>query len=109
MSYEIKGKVCYIGQVLQVSSTFKKADLAIEISEENGDKVYTNFVKFQVVQDKTSLLSLLNVGDDIEISFNIKGNRVEKNGATNYFSNLDIWKINVLEKETIDDSGDLPF
>lgn len=117
MSYEIKGKVCHIGQVLQVSSTFKKADLAIEISEESGDKIYTNFIKFQVVQDKCSLLNQINIGDTIEILFNIKGNRVEKNGATNYFSNLDIWKINVVSKSgnvsqkvtDLEDIDEMPF
>ena len=53
----------------------------------------TNYVKFQSVQDRTTIVDRFNIGDEIKVSFNIKGSRWEKEGKVNYITNLDAWRI----------------
>jgi hypothetical protein len=35
----------------------------------------------------------VNIGDEVKVYFNIKGSKWEKNGVTNYITNLDAWRI----------------
>lgn len=34
-----------------------------------------------------------NIGDEVKVSFNIKGSKWMKDGKENYFTNLDAWRI----------------
>jgi hypothetical protein len=45
------------------------------------------------VQDKTTIIDRVNIGDEIKVHFNIKGTKWEKEGKINYFTNLDAWRI----------------
>jgi Domain of unknown function (DUF3127) len=56
----------------------------------------TNFVKFQSVQDRTSIIDRFNIGDELKVSFNIKGTKWEKNDTVNYITNLDAWRVELL-------------
>ena len=91
---EIKGKVHEIGALQQVSETFKKRDLIIEYAE---NPTYPEFIRFEALQDKTSLSDSLKQGDDIEVSFNLRGRPwTDKTGKTSYFNSLVVWRINAL-------------
>ena len=58
----------------------------------NG-RTITNYAKFQCVQDKTTIIDRVNIGDEIKVYFNIKGSKWEKDGKVNYITNLDAWRI----------------
>jgi len=91
---EIKGKVHEIGALQQVSETFKKRDLIIEYAE---NPTYPEFIRFEALQDKTALFDSLKQGDDIEVSFNLRGRPwTDKAGKTSYFNSLVVWRINAL-------------
>lgn len=91
---EIKCKVHEIGLIQQVSETFKKKDLIVEYAE---NPTYPEYIKFDTIQDKTALLDSLKVGDEIEISFNLRGRPwTNKEGVTSYFNSLVIWRLKVL-------------
>jgi len=113
MSYELEGKLIVKNDTIQVSDSFKKREFVIEKEENAGDKVFTETIKFQLVQNKVELLDMFNVGDQLKVSFNIKGNKWEKDGKTSYFVNLDAWKVQVSINEVaqMDTSipDDLPF
>ena len=96
MSYELTGKLVAKYDTVQKSATFKTREFAVEKTEDIGGRTITNYVKFQTVQDKTSIIDRVNVGDEIKIYFNIKGTRWEKDGKVNYFTNLDAWRIEQL-------------
>lgn len=98
MSFELEGKLIVKSDTQQVSEKFKKREFVVETSKEVGDSVYTETVKFQLVQDKCALLEDYNLDEPIKVNFNIKGNKWEKDGNTSYFVNLDAWRLN---KETI--------
>ena len=91
---EIKGKVHEIGALQQVSETFKKRDLIIEYAE---NPTYPEYIRFEALQDKTALFDSLKQGDDIEVSFNLRGRPwTDKTGKTSYFNSLVVWRINAL-------------
>jgi hypothetical protein len=91
---EIKGKVHEIGALQQVSETFKKRDLIIEYAE---NPTYPEYIRFEALQDKTSLFDSLKVGDDVEVSFNLRGRPwTDKTGKVSYFNSMVVWRINTL-------------
>ena len=38
-----------------------------------------------------------SIGDEVKVQFNIKGTRWEKDGKTNYITNLDAWRMESLK------------
>lgn len=125
MSFEISGKIVDIMPVNQVSDKFKKREFVIEKKETGGSSVFIDYIKFQLLQDKCDLINESFLNEEVKVSFNLKGNRWEKDGRVNYFTNLDAWKIerisengmnqNIPPHSTFDDIpqedelSDLPF
>jgi hypothetical protein len=93
MSFEITGTIHEISDTNQVSDRFKKREFVVEKKENNGGAVFQDYIKFQLTQDRVSLVDNFKVGDEVKIMFNIRGNRWEKAGKVNYFTNLDAWRI----------------
>lgn len=94
MSLTIKGKVHEIGTTQQVSETFKKRSLIIEYAE---NPTYAEYVHFEAIQDKTSLFDTVKIGDEVEVSFNLRGRPwTNKEGITSYFNSLVVWRLSVL-------------
>lgn len=114
MSYEIKGTVSHTTETQVINEKFKKREFAIAVSNEVGDKIYTQHIKLQLVQDKCRLLDDINIGDEIQATFNINGSRFEKEGVLSFFTNLTCFKIDVIKQSPakstdLEDNGDLPF
>lgn len=97
MAYELTGKLIVRFDIVQRSENFKTREFVIESSEEGNGKTFTNFVKFQCVQDKTAMPDRFNIGDEVKVQFNIKGTRWEKDGRVSYITNLDAWRMDSLK------------
>lgn len=93
MSLEVTGKLLAKYDTVQVSEKFKKREFVLELAEEINGNVYTNYAKMQLVQNKCDIIDRFNIGDNVKVSFNIKGTKYEKDGKVNYFSNLDAWRV----------------
>jgi hypothetical protein len=93
MSLEVTGKLAVKFDTQQVSERFKKREFVLELTEEINGNVYTNYVKMQTVQQKCEVLDRFNEGDTVKVSFNLKGNKWEKDGKVNYITNLDAWRL----------------
>ena len=93
MAFEITGKVIDISPVNQVSDKFKKREFVIEKKEAGGAAVFIDYIKFQLIQDKCDLINDSFLNEDVRIWFNLKGNKWERDGKINYFTNLDAWKV----------------
>lgn len=93
MSLEVTGKLLVKNPTQVVSDKFRKREFVLELAEEINGNTYTNFAKMQLVQQKCDILDKFNEGDTVKVSFNIKGNRWEKDGKVNYITNLDAWRI----------------
>ncbi len=93
MSYELTGKLIAKYDTVQRTETFKTREFAIEKTDDIGGRTIVNYAKFQAVQDKTEIIDKINIGDTVKVYFNIKGSKWEKDGKTNYITNLDAWRI----------------
>ncbi len=128
MSYEITGKLVAKFETVQRSGTFRTREFVVEKSDDINGRTIVNYVKFQCVQDKTTIVDRVNEGDEIKVYFNIKGSKWEKEGRTNYITNLDAWRIEQIMQragnttidneymeplntftDTASDADDLPF
>jgi single-strand DNA-binding protein len=90
-SYELKGKIKAIFPTEQKTDKFKTRDFVVETE---GD--YPQMVKFQINQDKCNILDNFKEGQEVEVSFNLRGR--EWNGK--YFTNLEAWKVFGVQGET---------
>ena len=93
ISYELTGKLVAKYDTVQRTETFKTREFAVEKTEDFNGRTITNYAKFQCVQDKTTIIDRVNIGDEIKVYFNIKGSKWEKDGKINYITNLDAWRI----------------
>ncbi|MCY7291170.1 MAG: DUF3127 domain-containing protein [Ferruginibacter sp.] len=100
MSYELTGKLVAKYDTVQRTETFKTREFAVEKTEDINGRTITNYAKFQCVQDKTSIIDRVNIGDEIKVYFNIKGSKWEKDGKVNYITNLDAWRIEQILQTT---------
>ncbi len=91
-SFDISGKLIEKYDVQQVTDSFKKREFVIEVANPNNSE-WNDFIKFQSVQDRVSLIEPFKIGDEIKVGFNIKGRKWEKEGKVNFFSNLEAWRI----------------
>ena len=89
---DIRGKVHEIGEVQQVTDTFKKRDLIVQYAE---NPQFVEYIRFEATQDRTSLFESLSVGDEVEVSFNLRGRPwTNRDGVTSYFHSLVAWRVN---------------
>lgn len=100
---EVTGQLKAKFDTQTVSDKFKKRDfvLATDLSTP-----YPQFISFQVTQDKCSVLDNYNVGDEVKVSFNLRGR--EYNNPTKgmqYFNTLECWRI---EKVNVSASNNTP-
>lgn len=88
--YTLKGTIKVIKDVEQISDSFKKREFVV--TETSGQ--YPQDILLQTVQDRTSLLDGKNVGDVVNVSFNLRGREwTSPDGTVRYFNSLDAWKI----------------
>ena len=80
MELKINGRVKLIMDLQSWDSGFTKREFVITTNEQ-----YPQDVKLECIKDKTNLAE----GDEVEFSFNIRGN--EYNGK--YYVNLQAWKL----------------
>ena len=97
MSFEVTGKLVAKYDTVQRTETFKTREFVIEKVEEFNGRTISNYIKFQCVQDRTSMPDRFNIGDEVKISFNIKGTKWMKDGRENYITNLDAWRMEYMK------------
>lgn len=94
---EIKGKLHKVGQTIQVSEAFSKRVFVIE----DSTGMYPQLIELQLTKDKCILLDGLNVGDEVNVSYNLRGKEwLNPQGETKYFNTLEALQINVLNRFT---------
>ncbi len=111
MSYELAGTV----KLIQDVETFKNGSFrkrGIVVTVEDGK--FPQDILLEFVQDKIALLDDVNIGDNVQITFDIRGR--EYNGR--YYNNLQGWKLekagsagaaenNTMEKPVPDESENI--
>lgn len=85
MSFDITGKMIAKYDTEKKSEKFSVRDFVIEVNEGQ----YPQFVKFQMTNDRCSLIDPYNVGDTIKVHFDLRG----REWQGKYFTNLNAWRI----------------
>jgi single-strand DNA-binding protein len=93
VAYDLTGKVKLIQAVQTFGSGFTKREMVVIVQ----DGKYPQEINLEFVQDKVGLLENLQVGQDVTVTFDIRGR--EYNGR--YFNNLQGWKIVTSGNETV--------
>lgn len=88
---EVKGKIIEINDTQQISDRFQKREFVIEYAE---NPQYPEFIKFECIQDRVSMLDDYSVGDEATVSFNLKGRKwTDPKGEVKYFNSLQAWRM----------------
>ena len=86
--FELSGTIKKIFEEQTFGSGFNKKEFVVTTDADR----YPQDIKFETVKDKTSLLSALQEGDKVKVSFDIRGREWKEN----YYVNLNAWKIEAL-------------
>ncbi len=106
MGFELSGKLAVKSETEQIKDTFQKREFVLERNESAGGYEFTNYVKFQLTQDKCSIIDNYEIGDELIVAFDIRGRKWEKNPEeTLYFTNLEAWRIEKLEGSKSDEQA----
>jgi len=85
VAYELTGKIKLIQDAKTFDSGFTKREMVVIVE----DGKYPQEINLEFVQDKVALLDSLEPGQEVTVTFDIRGR--EYNGR--YFNNLQGWKI----------------
>ncbi len=85
MSFEVEGKLYRKFPAENKTGTFQAREFILEIESGN----YPQFIKFQLVQDKCSLLDDYQEGDMMKVYFDLRGREWNEK----FFTNLNAWRL----------------
>jgi len=120
----IEGKLHKKEDTTQVSESFSKRDFVVEYVD---NPLYPQYITFQLIKDRCSLIDSFEVGDSIEVTFNLRGREwTSPQGEKKYFNTLEAWRVQKQGdspapgapsapsaaseiQEMVDQSQDLPF
>lgn len=83
--YEASGKIKMIGDIQSFASGFTKREFVVTTAHDK----YPQDIKFDLVKDKCAVLDSFKPGDDVQVSFDVRGR--EYNGK--YYVDLACWKL----------------
>ena len=90
---QVAGKLIVVNPTQVVSEKFSKREFVIETKDQ-----YPQQVMFQLTQDKCNLLDGVAVGNQLEVSFNLRGREwTSPAGEVKYFNTLEAWRLERLD------------
>jgi hypothetical protein len=117
-----QGKIYLINDTQNISEKFKKREFVLEMS---NNPAYVQKVLFTLILDNVDLIEGFNVGDDVEVTYNLQGKEWNSPaGETKFFNTLAVTGVNYTDnnetpkseqeeglKTRVDDGDDddLPF
>ena len=91
---EVTGNIKKIGGTEQVTEKFKKRNLVVTTAEQ-----YPQDILIEFIQDKTTLLDALRIGENVTVAINLRGREwTSPKGEVKYFNSLHGWRITPAQK-----------
>jgi hypothetical protein len=102
---ELTGKIEKIGNVQEISASFKKRELVIRTEEQ-----YPQPLLIEFTQEKTDLLNGFNLGDRVTVGINIRGREWRRNpqDEAKYFVSIQGWRIQTVTPQPSGSSASEP-
>lgn len=94
---EISGVIKQKYNTVQVSDKFKKREFVLTTE---ANTPYPQHILFQLTQEKTSVLDKYSVGDEVSVSFNLRGRKWNGPQGTKYFNTLEAWFVKGIDKNS---------
>jgi len=85
MAYKATGRLHKVFDTEQKSASFSAREFIIEMV----DGKFPQMIKFQLTQDKCTLIDDYSEGEDISVDFDLRG----REWNDKYFTNLNAWRI----------------
>jgi hypothetical protein len=95
-AFQLDGTIIEIYDEKIISDTFKKREFVLEHAP---NPEYPDFLKIEVVQNKTDLLDKYKVGDEVTVDINLKGKKWQKGKESGYFNSIQAWRIQSSDSE----------
>jgi hypothetical protein len=95
-AFTLTGTIIEIYDEKIISDKFKKREFILEHAP---NPEYPDFLKIEVVQNKTDLLDKYKVGDEVAVDINLKGKKWEKGKESGYFNSIQAWRIQSSDSE----------
>ena len=91
MQFELTGTLKLKKDEQKVSDTFKKREFVVTDNSSN----YPQHIQFQLTQDRCRLLDAVNPGDEVKVSFFLRGREWQgkDGGGVKYFNSLDAYRL----------------
>jgi len=91
---EVQGTIKLIDETKTYGSNgFRKRELVLTTDEQ-----YPQHLMIEFVQDKTDLLNNFQVGQQVNISINLRGREwVNPQGETKYFNSIQGWRVEMVQ------------
>jgi hypothetical protein len=114
-AFKMKGVVKVIRPTQHVSEKFSKREFVVT---DRSEEKFPQDIMFELTQDKTSLLDSIMEGQDVLVSFNLRGREWKSpQGEVKYFNTLNAFKLDTIGAAPIaitiarndDDDDELPF
>jgi hypothetical protein len=112
-AFKMKGVIKVIRQTQQVSDKFSKREFVVT---DGSEEKFPQDIMFELTQDKTTLLDSIMEGQEVEVSFNLRGREWKSpSGDIKYFNTLNAFKVDTVGAAPVaitiasNDDEDLPF
>ncbi len=92
---DIQGRIKAIGQVQEISSSFRKREFVVTTEEQ-----YPQDILIEFTQDKVNLLDSFQIGTFVKVDINLRGREwVSPQGEMRYFNTIQGWRITAAVNE----------
>lgn len=86
---QVAGKLMVINATQVISEKFSKRTFVVETADQ-----YPQQIELQLTQDKCDYLDQYSLGEQVNVSLNIRGRSWQNpQGETKYFNTLEAWRI----------------
>ena len=93
--FELKGIIKQINPCVQVSEKFRKQTFVLVVVGANPQ--YQETIEFQLTQDNCEKINGVAEGQEVQVSFNLKGREwTNPQGEVKCFNTLDTWRVSII-------------
>ncbi|NIB41392.1 DUF3127 domain-containing protein [Pseudomaricurvus alkylphenolicus] len=94
-SFQTQGEIHSIGETTEYGKNgFTKREFVIKLTGPDENSSYPNYIALELIKDKCALLDSYNIGDEIQVHFNLSGRLWSGGGkGEKCFTSLQAWRI----------------
>lgn len=94
-SFEVQGEIHSIGDTIEYGNNgFTKREFVIKLTGEGENTTYPNHVACELIKDKCVLMDTYQIGDNVNVHFNLSGRLWSGNGKPEKcFTSLQAWRV----------------